>query len=163
MIDAKHTNAITAVLVAAALVFVVVLMFSPNVLGITGKEHAVTYASLFENKTITEIDISLTDEEWADILANPLAEEYHLCDVTINGVTYPGVGIRTKGMTSLSQVASSGSDRYSFKIKADEYVTGQTFAGLQEFVINNVYQDPTYMKEYLSYDLMNYLGVPTPL
>lgn len=30
-------------------------------------------------------------------------------------------------------------------------------------MINNVYQDATYMKEYISYDLMYYLGVPTPL
>lgn len=163
MIDGKHINILTGVLVVLAVIFVAVFMVSPDTFGITAKERAVTYSSLFDEDTVTEIDITISEETLADILENPLATEYHMCDVTINGVTYPAVGIRTKGMTSLNQVASSNSDRYSFKLKADAYVGDQTFAGLQEFVINNVFQDATYMKEYLSYDLMNYIGVPTPL
>ncbi|MDV0442701.1 CotH kinase family protein [Methanorbis rubei] len=163
MIDAKYINLITILCVVAAAVLVGVLMFAPDLLGITEKERTVTYASMFDEDTITEINIVISDDQWNDILTNPLAEEYHRCDIVINGVTYPSVGIRTKGLTSLSQVASSDSDRYSFKLKADEYVNDQSFAGLSEFVINNVIQDATYMKEYLSYDLMAYMGVPTPL
>ncbi|MDV0442478.1 CotH kinase family protein [Methanorbis furvi] len=163
MIDAKYINLITIVCVVAAAALIAVLMFAPGLLGITEKERIVTYASMFDEDAITEINIVISDALWNDILENPLAEEYHRCDIVINGVTYPSVGIRTKGLTSLSQVASSDSDRYSFKLKADEYVNDQSFAGLSEFVVNNVYQDATYMKEYLSYDLMEYMGVPTPL
>ncbi len=163
MIDAKYINLITVVCIVLAAGLVAALMFCPDLLGLTEKENSVTYSSMFDDSRITEINIVISEDQWADILANPLAEEYHRCEIVINNVTYPSVGIRTKGMTSLTQVASSDSDRYSFKMKADEYVSDQTFAGLQEFVVNNVYQDATYMKEYLSYDMMNYLGVPTPL
>lgn len=64
------------------------------------------------------------------MLSNPLKEEYHRADITINGETFYNVGIRTKGNTSLSQVASSDSERYSFKVKFDKYVNGQSYYGL---------------------------------
>jgi hypothetical protein len=54
-------------------------------------------------------------------------------------------------------------DRYSFKIEFDHYVSGQTWLGLDKIVVNNMQGDSTYMKEYLSYDIMEYAGVDTPL
>ncbi len=54
-------------------------------------------------------------------------------------------------------------DRYSFKIEFDHYVSGQTWLGLDKIVVNNMQADSTYMKEYLSYDLMDYVGVEAPL
>ncbi|MFA6808816.1 MAG: CotH kinase family protein, partial [Eubacteriales bacterium] len=54
-------------------------------------------------------------------------------------------------------------DRFSFRLKFDEYTKDQTCFGLDTFVINNCYSDNSYMKEYLSYDIMNYIGVDSPL
>lgn len=96
------------------------------------------------------------------MLSNPLKEEYHRADITINGETFYNVGIRTKGNTSLSQVASSDSERYSFKVKFDKYVNGQSYYGLDILNLNNTYADATYLKEYLSYDLFEFMGVTTP-
>ena len=59
-------------------------------------------------------------------------------------------------------VSSSDSDRYSFRIKFDKYVDGQNFNGLNEFVLNNNFQDPSYMREYLSYKALENLGVDVP-
>jgi len=158
----KHINIITIFLIAGAVLFTCMLMFNPAVLGITAKD-TLYESTLFDKDGITTVNITISDENWADMLENPLEEEFHLCDITVNGETYDSVGIRTKGMTSLSSVAKSDSDRYSFKIKADEYVGGQSFDGLDEFVLNNIYQDATYMKEYLSYEMMDHIGVDTPL
>lgn len=157
----KHINTITLILVAAAVVFTLILMFSPASLGIY--ERGTEYTKYFDSEAVTVVNITISKSNWTDILENPTAEEFHVADVEINGDVYSGVGIRTKGMTSLSSVASSDSDRYSFKVKADEYVSGQSFAGLDEFVLNNNYQDPTYVKEFLSYELMEEMDVPTPL
>ncbi|MDO5844252.1 MAG: CotH kinase family protein [Methanocorpusculum sp.] len=149
-------------LASAAVIFTVVFMFSPSVLGISDKD-TLYELKYFDKGTVNTVEITVSEGDWADILENPTDEEYHMADVTVNGDYYGSAGIRTKGMTSLSMVASSDSERYSFKIKADEYVSGQSFAGLNKFVLNNNYQDATYMKEYLSYDMMASLGVPTPL
>ena len=163
-INSKYLNAATAVFVVFAVLLVCVLMFCPGAFGIRSADSHPDYEDkIFDQSMITSINIEISDEEWAAILENPTAEEYRRCNVTINGKTFYSVGIRTKGMTSLSQVANSDSDRYSFKLKADQYIQGQNFFGLEEFVINNMHQDPTYMKEYLSYDMMSYIGVPTPL
>ena len=158
----KHINIITIFLIVGAVLFTCMLMFNPTALGITAKD-TLYESTLFDKDGITTVNITISDENWADMLENPLEEEFHLCDITINGETYESIAIRTKGMTSLSSVANSDSDRYSFKIKADEYVGGQSFDGLDEFVLNNIYQDATYMKEYLSYEMMDYIGVDTPL
>lgn len=158
----KHINTITLFLIVGAVLFTCMLMFNPTALGITAKD-TLYESTLFDKDGITTVNITISDENWADMLGNPLEEEFHLCDITVNGETYDSVAIRTKGLTSLSSVASSDSDRYSFKLKADKYVSGQSFDGLDEFVLNNIYQDATYMKEYLSYEMMDYIGVDTPL
>lgn len=158
----KYINAITLVLAAAAVLFTAVFMFAPQALGI--EEKGLLYESrYFDANTVNTVNITISEENWQAMLENPLAEEFQMCDVTINGDVYTSTAIRTKGMTSLSQVASSDSDRYSFKMKADEYVSGQSFYGLDEFVLNNCYQDASSMKEYLSYELLTEMGVPSPL
>ncbi len=92
-----------------------------------------------------------------------MEEEYYSANITINGETYYNVGLRAKGNTTLSQIANDDTtDRYSFKVKFDEYIDGQTLKGLEKLALNNMMQDTTYMKEYLSYDLLNKMGVSTP-
>jgi spore coat protein CotH len=122
------------------------------------------YASQIDKTTIMSFGISVDEEEWQGMLDNATAEEYIPADVTINGTTIKNVGIRPKGNSSLSSIARDDTtDRYSFKIKFDEYVDGQTWLGLDKIVLNNNYSDATSMKEYLSYDIMSYIGVDAPL
>ncbi len=163
-INSKYLNIVTAVFVVLAVLLVCVLMYNPGLIGIqSAGAHPDYEDKIFDRSMITSINIDMSEENWTAMLENPLAEEFYMANITLNGETFYSVGIRTKGMTSLSQVAGSDSDRYSFKLKADKYVDGQTFFGLEEFVINNMYQDPSYMKEYLSYDMMTYMGVTSPL
>ena len=122
------------------------------------------YASQIDKTTIMSFGISVDEGEWQGMLDNATAEEYIPADVTINGTTIKNVGIRPKGNSSLSSIARDDTtDRYSFKIKFDEYVDGQTWLGLDKIVLNNNYSDATSMKEYLSYDIMSYIGVDAPL
>lgn len=161
----KHINRLTAALMAVTVVFTAVFMyFSSN------EEFATVFAGsgecryekLFDQFQVMEIGIEIDEAEFAAMLENPLAEEYKLCDITVNGITYPNVAIRTKGNTSLSQVAASDSDRYSFKVEFDHYVSGQSLEGLDKLVLNNIFSDATYVKEYMAYDIFHYLGVACP-
>lgn len=122
-----------------------------------------SYIDFFDDN-VHQVDINISQENWKSILDNPLEEEYHSCNITIDGEKISNVGIRTKGNTSLSNIAESGlSDRYSFKVNFGKYEKGQTFYGLDEVCFNNLYADATYMKEFLSYDMFEYMGVPAPL
>ncbi|WAA09576.1 CotH kinase family protein [Fervidibacillus albus] len=117
---------------------------------------------LFNEDVVSTIEITMDEEDWEDILANPMAEEYKLASITINGETISNVAIRTKGNSSLSSVANSDSERYSLKVDFNYYDSTQSYYGLTKLNLNNNYNDSTQMKEFVSYELMEQIGVPTP-
>lgn len=120
-------------------------------------------SQVLDKSSVTNISIDIDEADWKWLLENAINEEYRSCNITINGVKYCNVGIRPKGNTSLTNVASDDTtDRYSFKIKFNEYVDGQNYNGMKSLVLNNIIQDKTYMKEYITYDLYSSLGVATP-
>lgn len=118
---------------------------------------------LFDKDKVIEVNIKIDEKDFDDLKENAMEEQYYKADITIDGVTFNNIGIRAKGNSSLSQVAGDDTtDRYSFKIKADEYIDNQNIYGLSKFVLNNNIGDATNMKEYMSYDLLNQMGIPTP-
>ena len=165
MIDNPHIGkGILALLLAAILALLGFMGYWSAASAQMGDGLSMAYQStLFDTSSVIEVDIDISEDNWAALLENATAEEYYDCDVTINGTTYEHVGLRAKGNTSLSMVASSDSDRYSFKIKFDEYVDGQSCDGLSKLVLNNNYSDATMMKEALCYDMFAFLGADASL
>lgn len=156
MIRSKKTEA------AAVLAMVLALLLSlhlPSFAQAMGGVRQQYESSLFGAEPVT-VDIQMDADDWQEMLDNAINEEYYVCDVVINGQTFSNVGIRPKGNTSLSQVASSDSDRFSFKIEFDHYQDGQTCWGLDKLVLNNLMSDATYIKEYLVYDMFDFLDMP---
>lgn len=122
-----------------------------------------TYAAhIFQEDTVNEINIEIDEADWQDMLENPLEEEYHKANVTINGEIIGNVAIRTKGNNSLTSVASSDSDRYSFKLDFDYYDNNGNYYGLKKLCLNNNYSDNSSMREYISYKIMGELGLDVP-
>lgn len=166
MISKKHINAIIATLTAIAVVFTTLIYVNSK--NITNKDSSSSgnfayIDTVFNKEKVTEIDLEVNEDIWNSLLENAIDEEYVNANITVNGTKYNNVGIRAKGNSSLSMVASDDTtDRYSFKVKFDEYVDGQTLDGLSKIALNNIMSDATYMKEYLSYDLLEKMGVPTP-
>lgn len=120
--------------------------------------------TLFDTSVVHSIDVTIAEEDWADLLANPLEKTKYQVSVSIDDETVSDVSFATKGNTSLSAVASDeDSNRYSFKINFGKYVDGQTYRGLDKLNLNNVYADATYLKDYLCYQLFGQAGVYAPL
>ena len=144
-----------------------VVAFCAAAYGIVGRADATdskyTYAEhIFQDGTVNEINIEIDEEDWQDMLDNPLEEEYHQANITINGETIGNVAIRTKGNNSLTSVANSDSDRYSFKIDFDYYDDNGNYYGLKKLCLNNNYSDNSSMREYISYKIMGELGLDVP-
>ena len=116
---------------------------------------------LFDNTRVHTIDIVMDD--WDTFLENATKEEYYTAAVVIDGEAYKNVGIRGKGNTSLTTVSSMNSDRYSFKMEFDHYDNSMTYHGLDKLSLNNLIQDSTMMKDYLTYTMMREFGVAAPL
>ncbi len=141
---------------------ITILFMNGGDLGLQAMAHTMGYETrLFDSTKVHTVDIVMDD--WDGFIANATSEEYADAAVVIDGEVYKNVGIRAKGNTSLSTVASLGSERYSFKIEFDHYDSSITYHGLDKLSLNNLIQDSTMMKDYLTYTMMNRFGVDSPL
>ncbi|VTR32531.1 Inner spore coat protein H [Actinobacillus pleuropneumoniae] len=118
-------------------------------------------SAVFPKDKVIDVKITIDEADFQDMLDNASAEEYKEASVNYNGMQFDHVGIRTKGNLSLRSVVNSDSDRYSFKISFDEYLN-QTLNGISKINLNNNYSDASYMREFLTYELAESVGLPTP-
>ena len=161
MAGSKHFEKIAWTVTAVVLVITVLFMHG-GALGLTAMAHTMGYENrLFDNTKVHTLDIVM--DNWDEFIANATSEEYYAAAVVIDGEAYKNVAIRGKGNTSLSSVAGMGSERYSFKVEFDHYDSSITYHGLDKLSLNNLIQDTTMMKDYLTYTMMNQFGVAAPL
>ena len=157
----KHIDKICVVAVILCLILSVVLMNGAAV-GIEAAQRVVGYeAKLFDTSRVHAIDI-VTDD-WDSFIDTCENEEYTAAAIVIDGEAYKNAAIRAKGNTSLTTVSSMDSDRYSFKIEFDHYDSTKSYYGLDKLSLNNLIQDSTFMKDYLTYRLMGSFDVCAPL
>ncbi|MCM3632369.1 MULTISPECIES: CotH kinase family protein [Paenibacillus] len=117
---------------------------------------------IFPKDQVIDINITVDEEAFQSLLDNATSEEYIEAAVNYNGHLLEHIGLRTKGNSSLRSVASmSDSDRYSFKLSLDEYVT-QSIGGITKINLNNEYSDASYIREYIAYEIAEGIGIPTP-
>ena len=167
MVTNKYiTKIISALMALAVILCLATSAFSQQLQAVYGN-NAVTMeyeTKLFDTDQVMDIDILMVEDDWNDMLENAISEEYYSCDVVVNGKKFYSVGIRPKGNTSLSSIASDpDTDRYSFKLEFDHYIEGQTCYGLDKLILNNNYADATNMKEAVVYDMYQYLDVDASL
>ncbi len=108
--------------------------------------------TLFNDNFLHEIHFNNVDTM---IFIN--GETYQSVDMIVDGITTTNIGLKQKGNIS----ASHGNNKLPFKIKTNEYINGQEFDGIREFTLNNSFQDPSMMREKMTYDLSGELGLYT--
>lgn len=157
----KHFDKICYVVLAATLILTLLFMNAEK-FGIQKASSVMGYEEkLFDTSTVHTIKIIMDD--WDEFTANCKSEEYYTCTLEIDDEIYKNVAIRGKGNTSLTQVESYDNDRYSFKVEFDHYDSTKSYHGLDKLALNNIIQDNTYMKDYLTYQMMGEMGVASPL
>lgn len=123
--------------------------------------HPEYESRLFDDSKVHTIDIIYPD--WDDLIENASKEQYHRMSIVIDGERFDNVGLRAKGNNSLRLTEKYGHERYSLKIKLDEYITSHNYYGLDKFSLDSSFQDNSYLKSYIAYDMMRFMGVATPL
>lgn len=163
MIKSRYTSAVCILTVCLMLV-ITVLFTCGGSLGLTVSASTMPYESgLFATDRVHTMDIAVNDSDWQELLDNASSKEYIAVNLVIDGNSVKNAGLRTKGNSSLTSIVSSESDRYSFKVEFDHYVTAQTYQGLDKLALNNIAQDNTYLKDYICYRLMETFGADAPL
>ena len=118
---------------------------------------------LFDDSFVHTVEIEMPEASWESLKASALYKEYYDCNVTIDGETFYHVGVRTKGNTTLIQSIIREWDRYSLVLNFGKFNKSQRYYGLDKVALNNNICDSSFLRDYLCYDMMRSMGVPTPL
>ena len=81
--------------------------------------------------------------------------DYFPADITIDGESITDAGVRKKGL-----YGSLSTTRPSLKISFNEYSADRSYHGIKNITLNNNRQDPSLLKQCLSYRLFADAGVP---
>ena len=131
----------------------VALLFA---LGLSSPIFAQTSDDFFNPEVLQRVDIWLNETDWSKLKAAFQENTYYPADVTWNGTTVYNVGIRSRGLGSRS------STKPGLRVDFDRYNSGQQFLGLKSFVLDNLTQDKTGIKETATMRFYTRLGIPAP-
>jgi hypothetical protein len=127
--------------------------------------------AFFDDTQVKEIRITLSPETIAALNAQayppgcvPFERQYYRGDVVVDGVSYPDVGVKTKGGCGSARNLDG---KPGFKISLswdDPEVEGcpeeRRHAGQKTLTLNNNVQDPSQSHERLGYQLYRAMGSP---
>ncbi len=114
--------------------------------------QALGQSYFYHTDTIQEIRISFYESNWDELLdALYVAgdEDRLTCDLEINGVQLDSVGIRYKGFSSVS----TDRTKNPFNIDLNHIIDNQHYEGYDKIKLSNVIQDPSFLREVLSYEI----------
>ncbi|MFT5858085.1 MAG: hypothetical protein ACI865_000169 [Flavobacteriaceae bacterium] len=107
--------------------------------------------------TIRDVRLYFVEDDWDEILDSlyVLGELERLkANVIIDGESYLNVGVRYKGFSSYS----SSRDKNPLNIQLDYIDENQNHSGYSKIKLSNVIQDPSFVREALSYEIArNYM------
>ena len=102
---------------------------------------------LYDTSVLRTFEIQFHDTNWETLLRqNYSSETPILADLTVDGETYPDVGIRIRGNTSYTTLPA-GSQKFSLKIYMDFTDADQDLLGYETLNLNNAHRDPTFCRE----------------
>ena len=87
---------------------------------------------------------------------NYQANTYYPADLEFRGVRLRNVGIRSRGSGSRSAT------KLGLRVDMNRYTKGQEFLGLRSVILDNLWQDPTNVREVLAMKLFARVGLPAP-
>ena len=136
--------------VGAALVFVAAMLAAAAV-------SAQTLEEFYDDTVVHDIYLDLNSSDWAALKKNFRENIFYAAKLTWRDVITSNVGIRSRGFGSRSGT------KPGLKVDCDKYNVNQTCVGGQKsFVLDNVVQDPSMLRERLSMALFRRLGIPAP-
>lgn len=124
-------------------------------------------AVMFNPLQVSNFSLQMTDEDFESLRYPNVSWDNEgdwletRMSLTMAGKRYGPyvVGVHLKGAWGSWRDISG---KAAFKIKMDEFVKGQTLLGVSRITLNNMVQDPSYLRESISYRLYRNLGIPTP-
>jgi spore coat protein CotH len=124
-----------------------------------GKNYSAS-VPLYDSLTLRTLFLEFEDKDWEKEL-----EDFHKTDVlvpaklTVDGRTYPSVGVHFRGMSSYGMVGTG--QKRSLNLSLDYADEKQNLYGYRTLNLLNAHEDPIFMRPVLFYDIAReYLPAP---
>lgn len=115
------------------------------------------YLALYDTEQLHEIVIELDDVGLSALAATPY--EYTEAVVTLDGERFEKVGVRLRGNAEDNNLTAG---KPSFKIRLNEYQSGQNVGGVTRLSLNNMNDDRSQVREVLGWWIWAQAGMPAP-
>lgn len=118
-----------------------------SVTAVIAMTATVAAQDLYDTTVLRTLNFTFHDANWMTLLrANYASQTNILADVTVDGVTYPDVGVRIRGNTSYTALPP-GSEKFSLNVEMDFVNPEQDLMGYDSLNLNNGFHDPTFCRE----------------
>lgn len=117
-----------------------------------GHKNLVAQSDFYDVNTIQEIRLYFSESNWDALLDSLYIQGLNnrlTGDVMVNGDMFYDVGVRYKGFSSFSTARVKN----PFNISLDYVHNNQEYEGYNKIKLSNVIQDPSFVREVLSYEL----------
>jgi spore coat protein CotH len=111
---------------------------------------------LFAAENLVRFDLDLPADSLRKLEQSPY--EYAPGRLRYREQTLASIGVRLKGESSFRELG----DKPAFRLKLDEFLSGQRLFGLKRLTLNNDVQDPSSRSQSLAYRLFRKAGMPAP-
>lgn len=126
------------------------------VLAVPSIARAQSMDEFFDDGSVHEIRIAIQSKDWAALKQNFKENTFYPVTLRWRDVTVQNVGIRSRGLGSRSAT------KPGLKFDIDHYNADQTFLGLKSFVLDNLVQDKSMIRERVTMAFFRRMGLPAP-
>jgi len=117
---------------------------------------AQTSDDFFSPDTLQRVELWMNSKDWDKLKQNFKENDYYPADLVWNGLTTRNIGIRSRGLGSRNPT------KPGLRVDMDRYAADQTFIGIKSFILDNLTQDASGIKETTAMRLFARLGIAAP-
>jgi spore coat protein CotH len=117
---------------------------------------AQTAADLFATGMVHDLQIFLNSRDLQQLRETYQENTYYQADVEWRGMRVRSVAIRSRGL------GSRNPSKPALRVDFDRFATGQRFLGLESVTLDNLWQDPSLVREGVTMAMFARLGQPAP-
>ncbi|MBS1825676.1 MAG: CotH kinase family protein [Acidobacteria bacterium] len=121
-------------------------------------------SAVFDPDVVHEIRLTFQQPDWYEQLTDIYAKypdntPYIEASIEWGSNKFDTIGVRFKGNSSYNGATTK---KKPFRLKLNEFVKGQKIDGMASFGLNNLWNDPSFVREKPYYELSAAAGLPSP-
>lgn len=118
--------------------------------------NAQTAVDVFDSTKLRDVQLLMNSRDLTQLRAGYLTNTYYPADLIWNGVRVRNVAVRNRG------AGSRNPTKPGLRLDFNRYTRGQQFAGYNSLILDNQWQDPSFIREVLTMSAFRQMGQAAP-